>query len=155
MNRDEYFMSIALDNAKKAFEMGEIPIGAVAVQDNQIIAFAHNETEQSKQAAAHAELLCLQKAAEVIGDWRCLDVTLYSTLEPCSMCLGAMFLYRIKTLVWAAPDLRHGACGSFCNLQKLPHPTHNLEMRKGVLETESAELMRTFFKRRRDAKIAR
>lgn len=143
---DEFFMHHALEEAKKAFALGETPIGCVAVLGDTIIACAHNEVELSKDATAHAELLCLQRAAKVIGDWRLIGVTCYTTLEPCAMCLGAMALSRIDLLVFGADDVRHGACGTFCTLK---HPTHQLKVRRGILASTSAALLKTFFQKRR------
>ncbi len=146
---DQEFMKFALAEAQKAYAMGEVPIGAVLVFQNQIISSAYNQVESLKDATAHAEMLCLKKAAEKLDNWRLIDCTLYCTLEPCLMCAGAMILSRVKTLVWAAPDLRHGAGGSLMNVFSLDHPIHQLEVRHGVFENESASLLKKFFKERR------
>jgi len=146
---DEFFMQEALREAKKAFNKQEVPVGAVVVYQSKIIATAHNGMEERQDPTAHAEILCIRKAAEKIGNWRLIGMTLYTTLEPCSMCAGALFLARLKRLVWGAPDLRHGAHGSFVDLFSLPHPTHRLEVTKGVLSDKSEDLLKKFFQQRR------
>lgn len=143
-------MRFALAEAQKAYEAGEVPIGAVLVFQNQIISSAYNQVESLKDATAHAEMLCLKKAAQELGNWRLLDCTLYCTLEPCLMCSGAMILSRVKTLVWGAPDLRHGAGGSLMDVFAINHPIHQLEIRQGVLKDESACLLKKFFQERRN-----
>ena len=143
-------MRFALAEAQKAYDAKEVPIGAVLVFQNQIISAAYNQVESLKDATAHAEMLCLKKAAEKLGNWRLLDCTLYCTLEPCLMCAGAMILSRVKTLVWGAPDLRHGAGGSLMDVFAMEHPIHQLEITKGVLQDESAALLKKFFQERRN-----
>lgn len=147
---DQEFMRFALAEAQKAYDVGEVPIGAILVFQNQIISRAYNQVESLKDATAHAEMLCLKKAAEKIGNWRLLDCTLYCTLEPCLMCAGAMILSRVKTLVWGAPDLRHGAGGSLMDVFAINHPIHQLEIRQGILKDESASLLKKFFQERRN-----
>lgn len=149
MSIDEDFMRLALEEAKKAYAIGEVPVGAVLVWNNQVIAKAHNLVETRGDASAHAELLCLSAASVALDNWRLLNTTLYCTLEPCSMCAGAMLLSRIETLVWGAPDIRHGAHGSWVNLLDHPHPIHQVAVRKGVLADESSALIRSFFQNRR------
>ena len=146
---DELFMLEALEEAKKAFAQGEVPVGAVAVYEGQIIARAFNQVESLKDASAHAELLCLKKAASVLDRWRLLGVTLYTTLEPCSMCAGALFSFRIDRLVWGAPDIRQGADGSLVSLLTVKHPIHEIEISRNVLSEQSSVLMKTFFEQRR------
>jgi tRNA(adenine34) deaminase len=147
---DQKFMKFALAEAQKAYDAKEVPIGAVLVFQNQIISSAYNQVESLKDATAHAEMLCLKKAAEKLGNWRLLDCTLYCTLEPCLMCAGAMILSRVNTLVWGGPDLRHGAGGSLMNVFAMDHPIHQLEIRQGVLKDESASLLKKFFQERRN-----
>ena len=147
---DQEFMRFALAEAQKAYDVGEVPIGAVLVFQNQIISSAYNQVESLKDATAHAEMLCLKKAAEKLGNWRLLDCTLYCTLEPCLMCAGAMILSRVKTLVWGAPNLRHGAGGSLMDVFAINHPIHQLEIRQGILKDESASLLKKFFQERRN-----
>ncbi len=149
LETDREFMKFALAEAQKAYDAGEVPIGAVLVFQNQIISTGYNQVESLKDATAHAEMLCLKKAAENQGNWRLLDCTLYCTLEPCLMCAGAMILSRVKTLVWGAPDLRHGAGGSLMNVFAMDHPIHQLKVRQGVLKDEAAGLLKKFFQKQR------
>lgn len=143
----EKFMRLALDEAKKAFDIGEVPVGAVIVDpEGNVIASAHNLVESYQDATAHAEMLCLQRAMQQLSSWRLLNLTLFCTLEPCSMCLGALLLSRVKKIVWGAPDIRHGACGSFVNLIDQKHATHSLDYEKGVLEQDCSCILRKFFK---------
>lgn len=146
---DEYFMQIALDEAKIAFDKQEVPVGAVLVQGNRVIAKAHNQVESLQDATAHAELICLREASSILKNWRLTHTTLYTTLEPCSMCLGAVLLSRVHRLVFGAKDKRHGACESWVNLLGVKHPTHTLEVERYVLEEQSAFLLKEFFKLRR------
>lgn len=144
------FMEEALVEARLAYSKGEVPIGAVLVHQGEIIARAHNRVEELQDATAHAEMLCLQSAAKKLGNWRLVDTILYCTLEPCAMCAGAMILSRIQKLVWAAPDLRQGADGSFVSFLQASHPIHQIEVELGPYREESAALMRQFFKGRRN-----
>lgn len=144
------FMTMALEEAKKGYERGEVPVGAVLVIENEVIARFHNQIEELQDATAHAEILCLRKGAEVMKNWRLLNAVLYCTLEPCSMCAGAMIQSRISKLVWGAPDKRCGAHGSWVNLLALEHPIHRLEARGGVLQEEAAHLMQSFFRKQRE-----
>ncbi len=148
---DELFMRAALAEAKKAYREGEVPVGAVVVFENQIIARGHNQVELLKDATAHAEMLVIGSAANALENWRLLGTTLYCTIEPCTMCAGAMLLSRVNRLVWGAPDLRHGACGSWINVFETKHPTHEIEIIGGVLEGECAILMQEFFRERRNS----
>lgn len=148
-NDDERFMLEALKEAWKAFKAEEVPIGAVLVKSGKIIAKGYNQVEMLKDATAHAEMLCLTAGESALENWRLTDTTLYCTIEPCSMCAGAMFLTRIKTLVWGAPDLRHGANGSWVDLFEKAHPMHTIEIRKGVFAELSATLMKDFFQLQR------
>jgi tRNA(adenine34) deaminase len=149
---DEIFMLEALEQAQAAFDKGEVPVGAVIVMENEIIARAHNLVEVHCDATKHAEMLCLQLAAKKLGNWRLNQAALYCTLEPCPMCAGAMIHSRVKKLIWAAPDKRCGAHGSWTNILDIEHPIHQIEVRKGVLATQAAELMRAFFRKRREKK---
>jgi len=154
MTKDEKFMLEALKQAKLAFQNDEVPVGAVLVHQGHVIARGYNQVELLKDATAHAEMLCLTAGTSAMEDWRLLDTTLYCTIEPCAMCAGAMFLSRIKTLVWGAPDIRHGANGSWVDLFQMKHPTHNIEVRSGVYEAEAADLMRRFFEKQRKNRAA-
>jgi len=146
---DQMMMEQALLEAKLAFEKEEVPVGAVLTLGDKIIARAHNLMEIKGDPTAHAEILCIRKGAEVIQDWRLLGATLYTTLEPCAMCGGAMLLARLSKVVWAAPDIRHGAHGSWVDLFEQKHPTHQLEIIGGLYKDKAANLMRLFFKRQR------
>ena len=130
-------MRQALKEAKKCLKTGDVPIGAVAVVDGKIIARAHNEKEKRNDATAHAELLCLQKAAKKLGTWRLYNVELYTTLEPCHMCKGAMVLARIKKLVY----------GTAAKKKEL---NHKVKAVKGLMEEECTALLKSFFKELRN-----
>lgn len=145
-------MREALVEARTAFAQGEVPVGAVLVHERKIIARAHNRVESQGNPTAHAEMLCLQRGAEVLNNWRLLGATLYCTLEPCPMCAGAMIHSRLERLVWGAPDLRCGAHGSWVNLLDAEHPIHRPLVCSNVLQEECASLMRDFFKQRRREK---
>jgi len=147
---DERFMLEALKEAWKAFQQEEVPVGAVLVKEGRILARGYNQVEMLHDATAHAEMLCLTAGEAALENWRLASTTLYCTIEPCCMCAGAMLLTRIPVLVWGAPDLRHGANGSWTDLFDKPHPTHKIAVRKGVLEEACAHLMRDFFQRRRE-----
>ncbi|MDB6081617.1 MAG: hypothetical protein JWO53_889 [Chlamydiia bacterium] len=146
---DERFMREALKEARKAYLADEVPIGAVIVYGGRIIARGYNQVELLRDATAHAEMLCITSAENELGNWRLADCTLYCTLEPCPMCAGAMLLSRVETLVWGAPDIRHGANGSWVNLFEKPHPTHTLKIRQGILREWCEAPLKQFFKKRR------
>jgi len=149
--QDELFMREALKEAKKAFEKDEVPVGAVLVHRNRVIARGHNQVELLQDATAHAEMICLSAGAAALGNWRLAETALYCTLEPCCMCAGALLAARVTRLVWGAPDLRLGANGSWVDLFHRDHPMHTLEITSRVLEAEAAELMRAFFVKQRGA----
>lgn len=146
---DELFMREALAEATKAAREGEVPIGAVIVHNNQIIATAHNLRETNGDPTAHAEILVLREAAKLKRHWRLLGTTLYTTLEPCPMCAGAMIMARTDRLVFGASDLKAGAAGSLMNLVQDPRFNHRLDVTGGVMEKECKELLQVFFKARR------
>ena len=152
MTDDERFMREALKEAKKAYAADEVPIGAVMVFEGQIIARGNNQVEMLRDATAHAEMLCVTAAENSIGNWRLSGCTLYSTLEPCAMCAGAILLTRVDRLVWGAPDIRHGANGSWVNLFEKPHPTHALTIVSGVLREWCERPLKLFFQKRRKEK---
>jgi len=139
----------ALKEAWKAFQAEEVPVGAVLVHGGRIIARGYNQVEMLNDATAHAEMLCITAGEVAMENWRLADTTLYCTIEPCSMCAGAMFLSRISRLVWGAPDNRHGVNGSWVDLFEKQHPTHSIAVQKGILEEPCASLMQEFFKMRR------
>jgi tRNA(adenine34) deaminase len=151
-NDDERFMLEALKEAWKAFKADEVPVGAVLVKDNHVIARGFNQVEMLKDATAHAEMLCLTAGEVALDNWRLSQTTLYCTIEPCSMCAGAMLLTRVSSLVWGAPDLRHGANGSWVDLFAPTHPTHSIQVRKGVLQDFCAQILKDFFQEQRERK---
>jgi len=138
-------MQLALLLARQAASKGEIPIGAVVVQDDEVIAWAHNEKEARQDATAHAEMLAMTRAAEYLGSWRLNQATLYCNLEPCSMCAGAMINTRLKRLVYASRDPKAGAAGSVIDLVRYPGLNHQVEVRGGILQGESSQLLKGFF----------
>lgn len=143
------FMRIALEEARKAEEEGEVPVGAVVVVDGKAIAKEHNRREQLQDPTAHAEVLALRKAAEATGQWRLLGATLYVTKEPCPMCAGAMVNARVKQLVFGCPDEKAGSAGSVYNIVSDPRLNHRLDVVSGVLEEECRTLLRRFFEKKR------
>ena len=143
---DEKYMLEAIVEAKKAEQLNEVPIGAVIVVDDQIIAKAHNLRETSQNAVAHAELLAIEKACEKLGTWRLERATLYVTLEPCPMCAGAIIMSRIERVVFGASDPKGGCAGTFMNLLVDERFNHQSEVRSGVLEKECGELLTKFFR---------
>jgi tRNA(adenine34) deaminase len=149
MRSDEDFMRLALDEARKAVAHGDVPVGAIVAVDGEVVARAHNEREQRADPTAHAEMLALRAAAAQRRGWRLEDATLYVTLEPCSMCAGALVAARVRGLVYGPQDERAGAALSLYNIPQDPRLNHSLEMRTGVLAEESQALLRSFFKPRR------
>jgi tRNA(adenine34) deaminase len=147
--RDEYFMRLALREAERALEHGDVPIGAVVVQDGEILAAAHNERELRQDPTAHAEVIALREASRALGSWRVLESVLYVTLEPCAMCAGAIVLARVPRVVYAAPDPKAGACGSVLDVLAEPRLNHRPEVAGGLLAVEAAELLAGFFATRR------
>lgn len=147
--RDTHFMREALKEARRAYDKDEVPVGAVLVLENKIIARGHNQVELLQDATAHAEMICLTSGASKLNNWRLTDSTLYCTLEPCCMCAGALFASRVKRLVWGAKDIRLGANGSWVDIFAQKHPMHEIEIVSGILEAESAELLRCFFAEKR------
>jgi tRNA(adenine34) deaminase len=152
-----HFMSMALEQARKAGERGEVPIGAVIVQRNEnggfvLLSEAHNLVERNFDASSHAELLAMRQAARKIHNWRLLNTTLYTTLEPCPMCLSAAQAFRVSTIVYGAPDHRLGAIETHMRLLDIRHPMHNIDdVVPGVLGNQSAAMMRSFFRKRRNS----
>ena len=147
--RDLAMMRRALEEARKAAEKGEVPVGAVVARGDEVLAAAHNERETTRDPTAHAELIALRRAARKLAGWRLTGCTLYATLEPCPMCAGALHAARISRLVYAAPDPKAGAAGTLYDLPSDTRLNHTLPTERGLLETESATLLRTFFERRR------
>ena len=149
---DKNFMLQALQEAQKAFDREEVPVGAVLVFQNKIIARGHNQTEMLRDPTAHAEMLCITAGANYFNGWRLLDTTLYTTLEPCVMCAGAILEARIPRVVWAAPDKRLGANGSWLDIFQYKHPMHGVAISGGLLSDLSSHLMQQFFRQRRKFK---
>ncbi len=150
---NEKYMKEALRLAKKAATIGEVPVGAVIVQNDQIIARGYNRREIDQNGLAHAELIAIQKACKKTGFWRLEDCTLYVTLEPCPMCTGAIINTRIPKVVIGAPDPKGGAMGGVTDLTEHPW-NHHPEIERGVLEQECGEILRSFFKDLRARKKA-
>ncbi|MHC4278826.1 MAG: tRNA adenosine(34) deaminase TadA [Planctomycetota bacterium] len=146
---DERFMRIALEQAKTAEENGDVPIGAVIVHKSQIIAKAYNQREQLQDPTAHAEIIALTQAAAALGNWHLHDCTMYVTLEPCSMCAGALVLSRIERLVYSCDDPKAGACGSIYNIVQDKRLNHLLQITSGVLNSECSMLLQEFFQKKR------
>ena len=153
---DEKFMALALEEATRAAELGEVPIGAVVVHDGEVMARAGNRRETDADPAAHAEFSALMRASRVLGRWRLTGCTVYVTLEPCLMCAGLMVNSRIDRCVFGAPDPKGGAVGTLYDVSHDARLNHEFEVEGGVLEAECAEVLRAFFKRRRaEAKAAK
>ena len=148
-NVDCRFMREALAEADQAARIGEVPIGAVLVRNDQIIARAHNLRETSGDPTAHAEILALREAAETQRHWRLTGTTLYVTLEPCPMCAGALVQARVERLVYGAADPKAGATGSLMNLVQDDRLNHRVEVTSGVLATECGTILKEFFRERR------
>lgn len=146
---DAWFMGEALRCAFKALEAGEVPVGAVIVRENKIIARAWNQVELLRDATAHAEILAITQASAALGDWRLSDCALYATKEPCAMCAGAMVQSRIRRVVFGAPDAKSGAAGGALNLLQFPSFNHHCQQKSGVRQAECARLLRQFFQKKR------
>jgi len=142
---DEYYMRIALEEAEAAFLKGEVPVGAVLVEDDRIIARAHNTKEATNDPTAHAELILIKKGASALRNWRLTNATLYVTKEPCIMCTGAMVNARLKRLVYGCKDPRYGAVTSQYQLATDKRLNHQIEVTSGILEDECSEILRRFF----------
>jgi len=143
-------MKMALAEAEKGFKKDEVPVGAVVVADDKVIARAHNLRESLVDPTAHAEILALKKAGKKLGGWRLNDAMLYTTLEPCPMCAGAVIHSRIKELVYGANDPKAGACGSIMNVVSSGHLNHKVKVVSGVMKKECSDILKRFFKKLRD-----
>lgn len=146
---DEYWMRLALAEAQKALENRDVPIGAIAVRDGVVIGTGYNRREADQDPTAHAEMIAIRQAAQIIGHWRLEGVTLYCTLEPCAMCAGAMVLARLPRLVYAAPDPKAGAGGSIMDIVRHEKLNHRVDSIGGLLADEAAEQIRGFFRKLR------
>lgn len=142
-------MREALSLAEKAFELGEVPVGAVAVWDGKIVGRGMNLRETDKNALRHAEIMAIDEACKTLGGWRLWKCDLYVTLEPCPMCAGAIINSRVKRVIYGASDPKAGSCGSLTNLFEMPY-NHKPEVTKGVLEEECSEILSRFFARLRE-----
>ena len=151
-NMEEKFMQEALKEAKKAYDKLEVPVGCVIVKDGKIIARGHNAKETKKDTTKHAEMIAIQKASKKLDSWRLLDCEMYVTLEPCSMCAGAIINARIKKLYIGTLDEKTGACGSVLNLLEDYPFNHKVEVETGILKTECEMMLKDFFKELRKSK---
>jgi tRNA(adenine34) deaminase len=147
--RDEYFMRLALREAEAAAAHEDVPIGAVVVQEGEVIGAGHNERELRQDPTAHAEVLALREAARAVGSWRVLDAVIYVTLEPCAMCAGAIVLARVPRVVYGTADPKAGAAGSVMDVLAEPRFNHRPAVAGGLLADECAALLRGFFGSRR------
>ncbi|MGG3737585.1 tRNA adenosine(34) deaminase TadA [Aeribacillus pallidus] len=150
--RDISYMKLAIEEAKKAEKIGEVPIGAVIVWNDQVISTAHNLRETTQDAVTHAEILAIQQACQKLGTWRLEEAELYVTLEPCPMCSGAIILSRIKRVVYGAKDPKAGCAGTLMNLLTDERFNHQAEVVSGVLEEECGLLLTSFFRKLRERK---
>ena len=146
---DKDYMLLALEEAKKAYLEDEVPIGAVIVRDGEVLGIGYNKKEGLQDATAHAEIMALRAAMEKQGAWRLTGATIYVTIEPCVMCIGALIQARVERLVFGAPDPKFGAVVSLHKLADDERHNHRLSYTGGVLEDESRELMQSFFKAKR------
>ena len=149
MNEDEKWMSLALEQAVKAEEEGEVPVGAILVKDGLVVARAHNQPISTNDATAHAEIQLLRAAGEELKNYRLTGTSLYVTLEPCAMCLGAIMHARVERIVFGAHDPKTGVCGSSENLMDANCFNHKIILVSGVMENESKQLLQNFFISRR------
>ena len=151
MNSDEKFMRLALEQAHLAYQIGEVPVGAVVVKDGEIVGTGYNRRETDKNAVAHAELLAIDDACKRLGGWRLWECELYVTLEPCPMCAGAIINSRIKRLIYGASDKKAGSVESVVRMFDLPY-NHKPPYTAGVLEEECSQILKSFFKEMRSRK---
>ena len=149
---DEQWMRLALAEAVKAISQAEVPVGAIAVYEGQVIGSGFNRKEETNDPTSHAEIYALQQAATYLQNWRLLNVTLYCTLEPCPMCAGAMIQARLPRLVYGAKDTRFGADGSIVDVLNAEGFNHRIDITSGILEDEAANLLQQFFRMLRQKK---
>lgn len=152
--QDRQFMHLALEEAKKAGNLGEVPIGAIIIHKGEVIASASNLRETTQNAVTHAELMAIQQACEKIGSWRLEETTLYVTLEPCPMCAGAILQSRIPRIVYGARDMKAGCVDSLYRLLNDPRFNHECEITEGVLAEECGQILTDFFRALRERKKA-
>jgi tRNA(adenine34) deaminase len=146
---DDHYMGLALAEARRAYECGEVPIGAVLVVAGAVVASGHNLRETWQDATAHAEIIVIREACRILGRWRLTGATLYVTIEPCPMCAGALVLSRVDRLVYGSADYKAGAVESVCNVVQNEALNHRLAVSAGVRAAECAAIMREFFRERR------
>ena len=149
LKSDDYFMQQALRQALRAQEAHEVPVGAVVIHQERVIARAFNQVETLRDATAHAEMLAITQAEAVIGDWRLSECDLYVTKEPCPMCAGALVHARMRRVIFGCADPRGGAAGGFINLLQMPNLNHRCEVTPGVKEEECGRLLKNFFQEKR------
>ena len=154
MNKDEKYMKEAIKQAKKAYALGEVPIGCVIVYEDKIIGRGYNRRTIDKNTIAHAEMMAIKKASKKMDDWRLEDCTMYVTLEPCQMCSGAIVQSRMKKVVVGCMNPKAGCAGSILNLLQMEEFNHQVELEIGVLEEECSALMKNFFKELREQRKA-
>lgn len=145
-NLDKKYMKDAYRQAKKAYVLGEVPIGCVIVHEGKVIGRGYNRRNTDKNTLAHAEITAIKRASKIIGDWRLENCTMYVTLEPCQMCAGAIVQARIPRVVMACMNPKAGCAGSILNILDMPEFNHQVEAERGVMEEECAMLLKTFFK---------
>lgn len=148
---DEFFMSQALEEARLAAQLGEVPVGAVLVRNNRTLATGHNLRETDQHALAHAEIMAIDGGCRALGGWRLQDCDLYVTLEPCPMCTGAIINARVRRVIYGAKDPKAGCMGSLCDLTAMPF-NHRPQLTRGVLEEECTQLLQDFFQQLREKK---
>lgn len=144
-NIQEKYMKEALKQAKKAYALGEVPIGCVIVHEGKIIGRGYNRRNTDKNTLSHAEITAIRKASKIIGDWRLEECTLYVTLEPCQMCAGAIVQARIPEVVMGCMNPKAGCAGSILNILEMPQFNHQVTVSRGILEEECSEMLKTFF----------
>ena len=149
MNEDEKWMKLAIEEAIKAEKKGEVPVGAIIVLNNRIIAKAHNSPISKNDPTAHAEVLAIRNASKKLQNYRLPGTTLYVTLEPCAMCLGAVIHARINRIVFGTSDPKSGVCGSTANLTSETFFNHKIIVNGGILEQDCKQILQSFFKLRR------
>ena len=148
----EKFMKMALEEAQKASEIGEVPIGAIVVKNDVVVGRGYNKTETTKDPTAHAEMEAIRMAAKTLGGWRLIGCDLYVTCEPCSMCAGAIVWSRIENLYIGTMDPKAGACGSVFNIVQEEKLNHNVNIEMGILQEECSKILKDFFKNLRRTK---
>lgn len=152
INMDEMFMKEAIKQAKKAYKLEEVPIGCVIVHEGKIIARGYNKRNTKKNTLAHAEIIAINRASKMVGDWRLEECTMYITLEPCQMCAGAIVQSRMKKVVIGSMNPKAGCAGSVLNMLQMEQFNHQVELEIGILEEECSKLLKDFFKELRATK---